>query len=50
MRNLREHAAAVAELHIRARRPAMVEVDEAGNAADWGTQVSDEEYSAPAGE
>jgi quercetin dioxygenase-like cupin family protein len=29
---------------------AMVEVDEAGNAADWGTQVSDEEYSAPAGE
>ncbi len=29
---------------------AMAEVDEAGNAADWGTQVSDEEYSAPAGE
>jgi len=29
---------------------AMVEVDEAGNAADWGTHVSDEEYSSPVGE
>ncbi len=29
---------------------AIVVVDAAGNAADWGTHVSDEEYSAPAGE
>jgi hypothetical protein len=26
---------------------AMVEIDEQGNAAAWGEQVTDEEYNAP---